>query len=32
VDTGDAALDQSLSGFIRVVTGYEDAVLCPVRC
>lgn len=32
VDTGDAELDQSLSGFIRVVTGYEDAVLCPVRC
>jgi len=31
VDTGDEALDQSLSGFIRVVTGYEDAVLCPVR-
>jgi len=32
VDTGDAQLDQSLSGFIRVVTGYEDAVLCPVHC
>lgn len=32
VDTGDAELDQSLAGFIRVVTGYEDAVLCPVHC
>jgi len=32
VDTGDAELDQSLSGFIRVITGYEDAVLCPVHC
>mgnify|MGYP005632744313 CR=1 FL=1 len=31
VDTGDADLDQSLSGFIRVTTGFEDAVLCPVR-
>mgnify|MGYP003627304475 CR=1 FL=1 len=31
VDTGDASLDQALSGFIRVTTGYEDAVLCPVR-
>lgn len=31
VDTGEEALDQSLSGFIRVITGYEDSVLCPVR-
>lgn len=30
VDTGDRALDQELSGYIRVVTGFEDAVLCPV--
>lgn len=30
VDTGDTKLDQELSGFIRVITGYEDAVLCPV--
>ncbi|MEX0943111.1 MAG: ATP-NAD kinase, partial [Pseudomonadales bacterium] len=30
VDTGDAALDKLLTGTIRVVTGYEDAVLYPV--
>jgi predicted polyphosphate/ATP-dependent NAD kinase len=30
VDTGDAELDHELSGFIRVITGFEDAVLCPV--
>tara|TARA_R110002072_G_scaffold1598_6_gene13592 strand:- start:6061 stop:7164 length:1104 start_codon:yes stop_codon:yes gene_type:complete len=31
VDTGDEQLDQSLAGYIKVVTGYEDAVLCPVH-
>ena len=31
VDTGDLELDQALSGYIRVITGYEDAVLCPVE-
>lgn len=30
VDTGDAEVDAALSGMIRVVTGYEDAVLYPV--
>lgn len=30
VDTGDAALDAGLDGMIRVVTGYEDAVLYRV--
>ncbi len=30
VDTGDRDLDQALSGYIRVVTGFEDTVLCPV--
>lgn len=30
VDTGSAALDQQLAGTIRVITGYEDAVLYPV--
>ncbi|HIG42342.1 MAG: ATP-NAD kinase family protein [bacterium] len=30
VDTGDLELDQALSGYIKVITGYEDAVLCPV--
>ena len=32
VDTGDPGLDRRLSGYIRVTTGYDDAVLCPVRC
>lgn len=31
VDSGDSDLDQELCGFIRVITGFEDAVLCPVR-
>lgn len=30
VDTGDDELNQSLSGFIPVVTGYKDQVLYPV--
>lgn len=30
VDTGDQALDQALSGFIPVTTGYKDQVLYPV--
>jgi predicted polyphosphate/ATP-dependent NAD kinase len=30
VDTGDPQLDQLLTGFIPVITGYDDAVLCPV--
>ena len=30
VDSGDPDLDRELSGFIRVITGFEDAVLCPV--
>lgn len=30
VDTGDDELDTALSGFIRVVTGYHDAVLKSV--
>ncbi|WP_417436961.1 ATP-NAD kinase family protein [Idiomarina abyssalis] len=30
VDTGDAELDSSLSGTIRVITGYHDEVLMPV--
>jgi len=29
-DTGDSELDQSLSGFMVVVTGYKDQVLYPV--
>ncbi|MFD2166248.1 ATP-NAD kinase family protein [Thalassotalea euphylliae] len=29
-DTGDEALDQELSGFLTVTTGYKDQVLYPV--
>ncbi len=29
-DTGDAALDQELSGFVTVTTGYKDQVLYPL--
>lgn len=29
-DTGDLALDKSLSGHIKVITGYHDQVLYPV--
>jgi len=32
VDTGDTELDQALTGYIQVITGYEDAVLCRVDC
>ncbi|SDK29707.1 ATP-NAD kinase family protein [Microbulbifer yueqingensis] len=30
VDSGDAALDEEWSGFIRVITGYRDAILYPL--
>jgi len=30
VDTGDTALDEALSGRIKVITGYHDSVLYPV--
>jgi len=30
VDTGDAALDEELSGYMRVTTGYRDYVMCKV--
>jgi predicted polyphosphate/ATP-dependent NAD kinase len=30
VDTGDPVLDDELAGLIRVITGYEDSVLCRV--
>lgn len=29
-DTGDESLDQELSGYIQVITGYNDKVLYPV--
>ncbi|MCB1647591.1 MAG: ATP-NAD kinase family protein, partial [Pseudomonadales bacterium] len=31
VDTGDQALDEQLAGFMRVTTGFDDSVLCPVQ-
>ena len=30
VDTGDEALNNELSGFIRVTTGYEDYTMCKI--
>jgi len=30
VDTGDEALNQELSGYVRVTTGYRDYVMCKV--
>ena len=30
VDTGDAELDESLSGFVQVLVGYNDYVMYPV--
>jgi len=32
VDTGDIALDQELSGYIRVITGWQDSVMYNVSC
>jgi predicted polyphosphate/ATP-dependent NAD kinase len=31
VDTGDEALNQELSGYMRVTTGYRDYVMCKVE-
>jgi hypothetical protein len=31
VDTGDAMLDQQLSGLVSVLTGYDDFLLYRVR-
>ena len=30
VDTNDARLDQSFSGYVRVVTGYNESIMYPV--
>lgn len=30
VDTGDSALDQELSGYMRVITGYREETVCRV--
>jgi CBS-domain-containing membrane protein len=32
VDTGDAALDETLSGSIRVIVGYREWMMVEVRC
>lgn len=32
VDTGNPGLDQKLSGYRRVINGYESSVLCNVVC
>lgn len=31
VDTGDEELDDELSGYIRVITGFKDYMICGVR-
>jgi len=30
VDTGDAELDQELSGYVRVITGWEDSIMFKI--
>jgi predicted polyphosphate/ATP-dependent NAD kinase len=30
VDTDDPALNRSLSGYLRITTGYKDQVIYPV--
>lgn len=32
VDTGDRAVDRMLSGYMRVVTGYNEQAICKVSC
>jgi len=32
VDTGDRAVDRMLSGYVRVLTGYNERVICRVSC
>lgn len=32
IDTGDRAVDEMLSGYVRVVTGYNEQVVCKVAC
>jgi len=32
VDTGDRSLDQALSGYVRVITGYNEQIIYKVSC
>ena len=32
VDTGDRAVDEMLSGYVRVVTGYGEQIVYKVVC
>jgi predicted polyphosphate/ATP-dependent NAD kinase len=32
VDTGDRAVDQMLSGYVKVVTGYNEQTIYKVSC
>ena len=32
VDTGDAALDETLSGYIKVIVGYREWMMVEIRC
>jgi predicted polyphosphate/ATP-dependent NAD kinase len=32
VDTGDAALDETLSGYMKVIVGYREWMMMEVRC
>ena len=32
IDTNDSQLDQCLSGYYRVITGYRDAIVYPASC
>jgi predicted polyphosphate/ATP-dependent NAD kinase len=31
VDTGDDEVDRALCGYLRVITGYDEESVCPVR-
>ena len=32
VDTGDSQVDQMLSGYMRIITGYKESIIYPVAC
>ena len=31
VDTGDAEVDKMLKGYVRIVTGYNETMIYPVK-